>query len=103
MAKKPEKYSNIRKRVGKQLIDRYHNWKRSLGCCFCGENEPICLELHHKDPSTKDIQPNKLRTLSWERIQKESVKCIMVCSNYHKKIHAGLLDDSDKPLITFSS
>lgn len=100
MHKKPEKYAVIRRKEELRLRKRFFDWKRSIGCVFCSECEPVCLELHHKNPRQKDIQPNKLRTYAWETLMKEARKCIMVCSNCHKKIHAGLLDASNKATIT---
>ena len=99
MNKKQDKYKLIREKAYKKALKRFQDWKRGIGCSFCDENEPICLELHHKDPNTKEIQPNRLRARKWETFMSEASKCIVVCSNCHKKVHAGLLDDSDIPTI----
>jgi len=35
-----------------------------------------------------------LLVLSWPLILREINKCIMVCSNHHSEIHAGMIDTS---------
>lgn len=85
------KYNATRKLVRDRTIQKYNEWKRSYGCCFCGEDEPICLELHHKDKTTKEFSPSNLRTYSWNTLMKEAKKCIIVCSNCHKKFTQELL------------
>lgn len=63
-------------------------------CCICGYNKYIgALEFHHLDPSLKDFSISaKGYTRSFENVRKELDKCILVCSNCHKEIHAGLID-----------
>ena len=63
-------------------------------CYFCGEKERCCIDYHHKDPSEKDKSiSNLLGTLrSKERILNELKKCIAICSNCHRKIHAGIIN-----------
>lgn len=90
-----EKYSKSRAVRDKKLRDenrlRLTEYKASLGCKYCSEKESVCLEFHHMDMSDKDfgIASNTHRT--WPYIEKEIAKCIVVCSNCHKKIHAGLI------------
>jgi 5-methylcytosine-specific restriction endonuclease McrA len=65
-------------------------------CFFCGYKRCVgALEFHHLDPKGKDfgLGANGL-TRSWERTKNELNKCILVCSNCHKEIHAGLLQPS---------
>ena len=65
-------------------------------CIFCGYNRYFgALEFHHLDPKGKDfgLGANGL-TRSWKRTLKELAKCVLVCSNCHKEIHAGLLQPS---------
>lgn len=73
----------------KRLVD---DWKRARPCILCGENEPCCLELHHPDPSVKEGHPSNFRSISFKRYLREAEKCISVCSNCHKKVHAGIIN-----------
>lgn len=70
------------------LVSRY---KRFCGCYFCKEKEPVVLDLHHKNPKEKENDPSTLVNYSTERLRKEIRKCLVVCSNCHRKLHAGLL------------
>lgn len=59
-------------------------------CVHCGYNKCLAaLEFHHVDPTQKDF------TISNDRFHlqdalKETQKCILLCSNCHKELHAGL-------------
>lgn len=58
-------------------------------CCRCGYDEhPAALQFHHLDPKEKDVSWTKLRLRSWEKIQKELDKCILLCSNCHAIEHS---------------
>jgi transcription elongation factor Elf1 len=62
-------------------------------CIFCGYDKlQDALESHHLDKSKKDfgISQSGL-TRSWERVKNEVEKCILVCANCHREIHAGIL------------
>jgi len=65
------------------------DYKSSRGCFFCPETTYVCLDLHHLDPSKKDINPSK--AMSRDQFLEEASKCIVVCSNCHRKLHAGIL------------
>ena len=75
------------------LKEQLSQYKESKGCLCCDESNPVCLELHHLDPSQKEINPADMasRGWSWERMLTEIEKCVVVCSNCHKKIHANQL------------
>jgi len=63
------------------------------GCQVCGYNKCIsALEFHHVDEKDKgfDLSTRGL-TRSWEKIKNEIQKCILVCSNCHREIHAKLI------------
>ncbi len=81
----------VRKARRESLRQRAAEWKREKGCACCPENEPVCLELHHLDPTDKEAQPSDLIEVSWERFMEEAKKCVVLCSNCHKKLHAGLI------------
>jgi predicted nucleic acid-binding Zn ribbon protein len=62
-------------------------------CCICGYNKcQDALELHHITPSEKDFSLGKIRahSKSWNTIVIELRKCVLVCSNCHKEVHANI-------------
>lgn len=69
-------------------------------CQICGYNKYIgALEFHHVDPNLKDFSISTDGfTYGWEKIKTEIDKCILVCSNCHKEIHAHIIEISDKEL-----
>lgn len=63
---------------------------------FCGYNRcQAALDFHHLDPTKKDfgISMDGI-TRAWKRVQNELDKCVLVCSNCHREIHAGILQPS---------
>lgn len=84
--------ARARNRERYQLFsERITQIKAQKGCYYCIETEPVCLEFHHLDPSQKDFVLSGGATRSWNKIVAEIDKCIVLCSNCHKKVHAGLL------------
>jgi len=68
-------------------------------CAFCEETELCCMDFHHLDPSQKDVNVSYLcECKSRERMINEMRKCVVVCSNCHRKIHAGLLTPTQDQL-----
>lgn len=76
--------------MGRKFIDAY---KANCGCHFCKENTTCCLDFHHLDPNEKDsnISQMKGHARNIATIKQEIQKCIVVCSNCHRKLHAGIL------------
>lgn len=72
-----------------KLMRRY---KALCGCLVCREREPVALDLHHLDPSQKDHNPSKVVCYSTETMKKEIRKCVVLCANCHRKVHAGVLN-----------
>lgn len=62
-------------------------------CQCCGYNKYLgALEFHHIQPSEKNFGiSSKGYTKSWEKVKNELDKCILVCSNCHKEIHANII------------
>lgn len=82
---KSESVISWRKRVKKKLVE-YKGGK----CECCGYDRCIeALEFHHINPSEKDFTISGT-SKSFETLKKEVDKCILVCSNCHKEIHAGI-------------
>jgi len=61
-------------------------------CEKCGYDRCIdALEFHHNDLSKKDFGiSEKGYTRSWKRVMEELDKCIMICANCHRELHAQL-------------
>ena len=78
----------------KQGQDKRLRAVKELGgrCLTCGfDRYPCSLDILHKNPKAKDPNFRSLRGWSWEHIQIELQKCVLVCKNCHAAIHAGLL------------
>jgi len=73
----------------KKTRNWYIEYKSTLKCSNCNENHPACLEFHHVDPNTKeyDVSIMLRSTVSVEKLKKEIDKCVILCSNCHKKHH----------------
>lgn len=74
--------------------------KTSLGCMLCGENShPSVLEFHHKFDN-KDIGISQNVTLNLQKVFAEIQKCVCLCANCHRKVHANILDVSTVEVVT---
>lgn len=58
-------------------------------CQICGYNKCVdALEFHHLNPEEKEFGiSSKGYTRSWEKVQQELDKCILLCSNCHREVH----------------
>jgi hypothetical protein len=65
---------------------------KSSGCCCCEEKDPNCLDFHHINQEEKEFNMSSALNKSDRKIIEESSKCVVVCANCHRKIHAGTLD-----------
>ncbi len=105
MSKKVEtrKYSDRREYMAKITGIRRLRLKKKLvdmtggECQLCGYSRCLtALDFHHVDEKTKEFGLSQRDlTKSWDKIIHELTKCILVCANCHREIHAGLvkLDD----------
>ena len=85
---------NKRTGHGKSLSDKRREWLDShkTPCVACGENNPVCIDFHHLDPSTKVMNVSKMATLrARSEVLLEINKCVCLCANCHRKFHAGQL------------
>ena len=67
------------------------DYKADKGCQKCGENDYVALDAHHIDPTIKKHNLSILAksSFSLEVVIEELNKCIILCSNCHRKFHAG--------------
>ncbi len=72
-----------------RIKEDFKKIKSLLKCERCPESHFACLDFHHKNPEEKEISISKAVAMSWsiKRIEKEVNKCIVLCSNCHRKEH----------------
>jgi DNA-binding CsgD family transcriptional regulator len=89
--RKKNKYQYVKsfRQRGKEKLVKYKGGK----CEKCGYDKCIwALDFHHKNPDEKDFTISNYQHLKMEILYKEVDKCILVCSNCHREIHAGYLE-----------
>lgn len=70
-------------------------------CHGCTQVFPVAaFEFHHLDARTKDfaISVDGIPR-PWERIAAELAKCVLVCANCHREVHAGVRELFDDGLL----
>ena len=89
--------SNCKKCHNNYNADRWKSNKKKAveykggKCERCGYDKCIdALEFHHIDPTQKDKNYGNMKLRKWEDQKKELDKCICVCANCHREIHAEL-------------
>jgi hypothetical protein len=77
--------SERRRRLKLMLIE-YKGGK----CSRCGYSScPAVFDLHHLDETKKDFGFGVGGiTRSWDRLKAEADKCILLCANCHRELHA---------------
>lgn len=75
------------------IIQWFKELKLTLKCLLCSEDESACLDFHHLDPTSKEFDVSKMPGygISKKSILKEISKCIVLCANCHRKLHAGII------------
>ncbi len=75
------------------IRDYLRDIKHTQGCLFCAEREPAVLDFHHRDPSTKlmALGGGVHNPSAWPAVLAEIPKCVVLCANCHRRVHAGLL------------
>ncbi len=63
-------------------------------CIECGYNKcSQALDFHHVDPTTNNFGISAGgHTRSWEKVKEELDKCVLLCANCHREVHAGILN-----------
>lgn len=69
--------------------------QRGGKCERCGYNIYLgALDFHHKDPNQKDFTIGN-RDFKLKECIKESEKCVLLCANCHRQLHANLWNLSE--------
>ena len=69
------------------------SYKDSHQCVFCGESRAVCLDFHHRRPSEKLFSISACSGYSLAKVKVEIRKCIIVCANCHRVLHALVKPD----------
>ena len=75
--------------ISKRMAFKKEAVRRLGGSCMrCGDTRHYVLNFHHLDPSEKEETPSTLLASSkWEEFLRETVHCILLCSNCHQEFH----------------
>jgi hypothetical protein len=87
--KKYNAYSRVKK-AKRRTTNRawVDSVKQQSKCALCGETDIACLDFHHADPTAKVLAISAmLDDYSVANIKKEIEKCIVLCSNCHRRWH----------------
>lgn len=92
---KIEPSGSTRRRIAKKWGIEYKGNK----CICCGYDKCIeALDFHHLDQNEKEFNISEYgdKNLNWLELKKELDKCILVCANCHREIHAGIRTIDEK-------
>ena len=92
-ANNPNRRINIRINQQKRYIEArayVKSIKDASSCTICGEDSNCTLDFHHISSKEFGIAEN-VGTVSLSKLQLEIDKCILLCANCHRKVHAGIL------------
>lgn len=96
-ANKTRQQNNV-KRNKEFVAQCFRTWKEKQKCAVCFENDRWCLDLHHL--FGKDIEPTRIASHgSIQTLITELNKCVVLCSNCHRKHHHGTLNKNLEPYI----
>lgn len=85
-----ENVKNSRQRLKARLL-----YVAGEKCAICGYNKcSSALEFHHLNPNEKDFTLATNANIATAKALEEIKKCILVCANCHREIHANLIDIS---------
>jgi DUF4097 and DUF4098 domain-containing protein YvlB len=68
----------------KDKVSWLREYKKTLSCTRCSENDFRCLDFHHINDKSGDISV-LIQSWSIERIKTEIAKCVILCANCHRK------------------
>lgn len=93
--KNPAPYKRRARAFRKKSSAEIKGWLRSVkgkyGCVCCGEREVCVLDFHHLVGEDKEIAVTTAASKGVLTVERELAKCVVVCANCHRRIHAGAL------------
>jgi 5-methylcytosine-specific restriction endonuclease McrA len=99
--KDPEKRREdvrIRQRMYRTKAKKFlTDYKESRGCFTCKESFGPALEFHHLHGKDSAISTLVRTVVRPAKLLKEIQKCVVLCSNCHRKVHYGGLTLENLP------
>ena len=91
--------TSYRQRIKIALVEAFGH-----KCAYCGlEDDPRLYDFHHVNPEEKSFGiANSSTTRSRQAYSEEAKKCIMLCSNCHRRIEYGIITLNDVNKIPFN-
>lgn len=83
-------YSKFKYKRKSDNREWFNNYRKTLKCIECGNDDHRVIEFHHRDPAQKDMAVTMMMCHSRERIEKEIAKCDALCANCHRILHYEL-------------
>lgn len=93
-----DRYEKMKQKDIKQVLTRRDNNKKEAillrggKCEICGfeynGKNAACFDFHHINPNEKIYNPSTALRLSKEKRDMELSKCLLICANCHRLIHA---------------
>jgi hypothetical protein len=97
LANKQYYFAKSRARA-KLLREKIYLAKSDVGCFLCKETFSACLDFHHTDDDKEGSISKMAAEIGVPALLAEVTKCIILCSNCHRKLHANAITlpkDSD--------
>ena len=83
---------NPRDQSNMRLKKKEYIYSLKSPCVICSEPDPVVIDFHHVDPKTKSFTIGASTHRSREQIFQEVEKCVCLCANCHRRVHAGTVE-----------
>lgn len=82
-------YATLKRNRRKSIGFWWQQYKMNLKCTLCPETDWRLLDMHHEDPSQKDMEVSSMVTAGYgqKRIELEISKCLVLCCKCHRLLH----------------
>jgi hypothetical protein len=76
------------------LSEWWKEYKATLVCFHCGEDEPDCIDLHHVITDRRTVKRDSSAAWATDGRSKARIlrdmyeTCVPLCSNCHRKVHS---------------
>lgn len=78
--------AEVTKKRNKAII----NEAKNRPCAQCQQSFPVvCMDFHHRDPSTKSFSIGQAMNRSARQLREEIAKCDVLCANCHRIAEYG--------------